>query len=379
MVPDDESGGAGDLLARFLAGRTDSTLRAYSADLQDFARSRGRSPAVAVADLLASPREARRVVLEYMVDMRRRGLAQATVRRRLGTLHTLVETAATWSLEVPSDDEVAVADQASEGSSTYIAYFLPHDTAEIDRLDVQHYALRAGLGGNHLAPVGRPAEILDVGTGTGQWAYDLCSEFPQAHVVGFDLGLSKRPWPRTYNFVQGDVLQGLPFASDRFDFVHQRGLVAGVPLDSWPSVTRDLARVTRRGGWVELVEWPGWFASAGPATQRLVELIQRLLRDQGTEADGAVAAGLDDHLRAAGLASVARHAVELPVGEWGGRIGSMMATDMRSLYIRFTDIISVKYGIAQRQCRDLITLMQHEWEEHHSTFPFVVAFGRKPD
>ena len=30
------------------------------------------------------------------------------------------------------------------------------------------------------------------------------------------------------------------------------------------------------------------------------------------------------------------------------------------------------------QCRDVIAAMQEEWEDHHSIFPFVVAFGRKP-
>src|SRR5690242_21232433 len=68
-----------------------------------------------------------------------------------------------------------------------VAYMLPRHETEIDRLDVQHYALRAALRGNHAAPLGRPAAILDVGSGTGQWAYDLCLEFPDALVVGLDL------------------------------------------------------------------------------------------------------------------------------------------------------------------------------------------------
>src|SRR5215471_1286524 len=68
---------------------------------------------------------------------------------------------------------------------------LPRHRTEIDRLDVQHYALREAVRGNHLAPVHAPATVLDVGAGTGQWAYDLCAEFPDAEVIGLDLVPSK--------------------------------------------------------------------------------------------------------------------------------------------------------------------------------------------
>ena len=383
MVGEVESGGAGKLVAAFLAGLSPGTRRAYTVDIGDFARFRDRSPAEAVAELLASSQEGRRIVLDYAVDMHRRRLAPATARRRIRTLGALVQMAAglgaaDWSLEVPSEEDVAAEERARAGQGVYVAYFLPHDVAELDRQDVQHYALRAALGRNYLAPVDRPARILDLGSGTGQWAYELCAEFPEAVAVGFDLGVSKRPWPASYRFVRGNLLEGLPFASDHFDLVHQRGLVSGVPVSSWASVTRDLVRVTRPGGWVELVEWPGRFESAGPATARLVDLVRRLLRAQGMDADGVVAATLDDHLREAGLVDVEKRAFDLPVGEWGGRVGSLMATDCRSLFIRFAAIISATYRIAERECRELVTAMQREWEQHHTTFRPVIAFGRKP-
>jgi hypothetical protein len=43
-------------------------------------------------------------------------------------------------------------------------------------------------------------------------------------VVGLDLVPSKPPQPANYHFAYGNVLQGLPFADDRFDFVHERFL-----------------------------------------------------------------------------------------------------------------------------------------------------------
>jgi SAM-dependent methyltransferase len=381
MLPEAGKGDAEQVLARFLSGRSGHTRRAYTADLEDFSRAVGRSPAEAVAELLTGPQQARRMVLDFALDMRRRDLAPATVQRRLGTLRALVGVAAqsgavAWSLQVPDADEVAAADRTSRGD---IAYFLPHRAVEIDRLDVQHYALRAALGTHHLAPLEHPAEILDVGCGTGQWAYDLCVEFPAALVVGFDLQPSKRPWPAAYRCVRGNLLQGLPFANDRFDFVHQRALISGVPVNSWPSVCRDLVRVVRPGGWVELVECPPRFESAGPVTSRLCEMLQRLLLARGLDSTGSVVAALDDHLGRSGLVDIEKRVIELRVGEWGGRVGSLMATDCRALFFRLAAAFEAGFGIGNHDYRELVIAMQREWEQYHTMYRFVFAVGRKSD
>lgn len=380
MLPDGGTGDAEQLLARFLSGRSDHTRRAYRADLEDFSRALGRSPAEAIADLLTDPRQARRMVLDFVLDMRRRALAPATVQRRLGTLRALVGVAAqsgavTWSLQLPDEEDVAAADRAGRAD---IAYFLPHRAVEIDRLDVQHYALRAALGADYVAPLGHPAEILDVGCGTGQWAYELCVEFPAALVVGFDLQPSKRPWPPGYRCVQGNLLQGLPFRDDRFDFVHQRAMISGIPVQSWPTVCRDLVRVVRPGGWVELVECPPWFESAGPLTSRVCGMLQRILLARGLDSAGTVVASLDDHLSRSGLADIGKRALDLPVGEWGGRVGSLMATDCRALFFRLAPAFEGALGIGGHEYREMISAMQQEWEQHHTTYRFQFAVGRKP-
>jgi hypothetical protein len=84
--------------------------QAYGIDLEDFARFRGRSRAEAIAELLAGREQGRRLALGFAVELCRRGLAPATVRRRLNTLSSLVGLAGElgvveWSLEVPSDEE----------------------------------------------------------------------------------------------------------------------------------------------------------------------------------------------------------------------------------------------------------------------------------
>ncbi|HZU16099.1 MAG TPA: class I SAM-dependent methyltransferase [Candidatus Dormibacteraeota bacterium] len=90
-------------------------------------------------------------------------------------------------------------------------YLFSREPREFDRLDVQHDALLEALGANSLAPLRHPTSILDVGSGTGRWACDLCLEFPEALVVGFDLVPGRDDRPVNYRFVRGNLLHGLPF------------------------------------------------------------------------------------------------------------------------------------------------------------------------
>lgn len=260
-----------------------------------------------------------------------------------------------------------------------MAYMLPRHQTEIDRLDVQHYALRAAVRGNHLAPLEQPAAILDVGSGTGQWAYDLCAEFPEALVTGVDLvpGKADRR-PGNHRFVKANVLHGLPFADGRFDFVHQRLMVTALPLTTWPDVVRDLLRVTRPGGWIELVEGGDQIEPRGPATGRLFELAAQLAAAYGLDTSGSVCDMLDSYLRDAGAQAVERHSVALPIGEWGGRVGSLMASDFRSTFTGLCGTFESRFGLPAAICQELLRAMHEECEGYHTRYTVTFAFGRKP-
>jgi SAM-dependent methyltransferase len=258
-------------------------------------------------------------------------------------------------------------------------YLFPRHPSEIDRLDVQHYALREALRGNILAPVENPARVLDVGSGTGQWGFDLAEQFPGALVVGLDLLASKPDRPPGYRCVKGNLLQGLPFGRDRFDLVHQRLLLAGVPLSSWQAVVRELARVARPGGWVELVE-PMMMNvhQPGPMTARLVGLAQELAASRGLDPGRVVFDSLDGYLRRAGLTSVARQEISLPMGEWGGRLGALMASDARAAFTRVSELLSARSWISENESHDLVQQAASEWERYRTSWTVAIAFGRKP-
>ena len=263
-------------------------------------------------------------------------------------------------------------------------YVLPKDMGEIKRLDFQHFLLRNGLNGNYAAPIGQPRSILDVGCGTGRWAMELASNFPNANVVGVDLvpteevtygyGLERRP--ENYVFVQGNILEGLPFADGNFDFIHQRLLIAALPAARWPGVVGELVRVTTRGGWVELQEC-GVPQDGGPGFMALWASWIELCKRRGI--DFAMGHTIGDKLKSAGLANVHMRQVDFPMGRFGGSVGVASATDCLAVGQALKAGV-VGMGIYSELNYDrLYAQAQQEFKQPRGRghLPFYVACGQR--
>jgi SAM-dependent methyltransferase len=162
-------------------------------------------------------------------------------------------------------------------------YLLAHDLPEHKRLEFQHFFLKGLLRANYLAPLAKqpPTSILDVGSGTGRWVIEMAQQFPQATVMGIDLQATTISAPLNTIFVQHNVLDGLPFVEHYFDYVHSRLLVAGIPAHSWSQVLREYARVTRPGGWIELLEGGTHIINAGPMTMQYLVWWDQLSEQRG--------------------------------------------------------------------------------------------------
>jgi len=68
-------------------------------------------------------------------------------------------------------------------------YVLPSDTAEEERLNLQHFFYKLAQGGNTRVPLRAPRQMLDVACGTGIWPREMAHEYPQSEVYGFDINM----------------------------------------------------------------------------------------------------------------------------------------------------------------------------------------------
>jgi SAM-dependent methyltransferase len=268
-----------------------------------------------------------------------------------------------------------------------LPYTLPHDTEEVNRLDFQHYVLRYAFQGLYAAPIGNPASILDVGTGTGRWALEMAQLFPQARVVGLDVnpppvdeaassgaGVDLRP--PNYAFIAGNLLEGLPVQDGTFDFVHMRLLFSAIPSERWPSVVAELARVTQLGGWVESVETTRVY-NGGSNVDQMVEWLAQLSARRGVSVDngGRVA----EFMHGAGLSNVAASVVNLPMGASGGRLGELVATDYLAVCKGVGGFITAQGLATPDQFEATLAGMREDFTSPHLRChgPFYIVIGQR--
>ncbi len=117
-----------DVLDAFLEGRNPRTLRAYDGDLRDFARflSLDHARVAVVALLSAGQGPANRMALAYRAELASRGLAAATIARRLAALRSVVRLArqigqVSWDLEVESPKSQPYRDTRGPGDAGWQA------------------------------------------------------------------------------------------------------------------------------------------------------------------------------------------------------------------------------------------------------------------
>ncbi|CEG78924.1 hypothetical protein RMATCC62417_13458 [Rhizopus microsporus] len=141
-------------------------------------------------------------------------------------------------------------------------YWLPKDDDEQMRLTGQHFAFKDMFGGNVLRSVTEILDLkqelsmLDVGCGPGVWSMDMITDYPNCRYEGCDMVdvVSQKPMPEQFTFNIGNVLEGLPYPDNTFDLVHMRLFTLALQYDEWPGVIKELLRVTKPGGLVQIME-----------------------------------------------------------------------------------------------------------------------------
>ncbi|KAI8810040.1 S-adenosyl-L-methionine-dependent methyltransferase [Cladochytrium replicatum] len=235
-------------------------------------------------------------------------------------------------------------------------YVLPDDVREGSRLNMQHYLVREEFRVNYLGVTKedllRGLSVLDIGCGTGIWLAEMNRDFPKGTYHGVDI--SATAWAETFNelsagkinLTKANILEGLPFEDNTFDYVHQQLLVAGLPQAHWPNVIAEIRRVLKPGGVIDLVEVDGVFHHT-TTPSKLQEDFSRVVT-QSLLARGInirIANDLASLVRAdSGFDKINEVIKESPCG-WGGELGELSKQNARLGFLGMKPFMSVALGV----------------------------------
>ncbi|KAI1871275.1 uncharacterized protein JN550_004720 [Neoarthrinium moseri] len=210
-------------------------------------------------------------------------------------------------------------------------YFLPNDGEEQDRLDMQHVAIMLIMKRRlYWAPIEEPANVLDIGTGTGIWAIDFANEHPSSRVFGTDLSLiqPRQNVPPNCIFAREDAeYDAWTFDPALFDYVHLRMMFSC--FDDPRAVMARARAHMAPGGWIEFQELFADFQSfdgshAGTALERWTRLLVAGAAAAGSgngSGPGRSLLRVRDYkrlLEAAGFVDVREELVPFPCSQWAG-------------------------------------------------------------
>ncbi|KAK4691315.1 hypothetical protein P7C71_g5658, partial [Lecanoromycetidae sp. Uapishka_2] len=132
-------------------------------------------------------------------------------------------------------------------------YYMPNDSEEETRLAIAHQAYLLVLNSQlTLAHIPSTAtRILDIGTGTGDWAIATAERLPNAEIVATDITTAF--WPSTgppnLMFELDDAQEEWAY-NEGFDFVHVRGMSGA--FGDWVHLYGEVAKHLRPRGLLEV-------------------------------------------------------------------------------------------------------------------------------
>jgi SAM-dependent methyltransferase len=175
-----------------------------------------------------------------------------------------------------------------ENNRRYVPnYFMPNDEDEQLRMQIIHQVYLFMFDSQlTTVPLENPKKILDIGTGTGEWAIAMGEAFPDAEVIGMDLSAiqpSAVPHNVFFEIFDAEDDDDWTYPEDYFDLIHFRNMTGS--FRSWEKMYERAYKHLKPGGYIEVVDFDeqsnsfvnyfpkdsevhAWFMALGEATMR---------------------------------------------------------------------------------------------------------------
>ncbi|KAK4178875.1 S-adenosyl-L-methionine-dependent methyltransferase [Triangularia setosa] len=267
-------------------------------------------------------------------------------------------------------------------------YNFPNDDVEQQREDMKHQMVKMLCGKLYFAPVERPQQVLDIGTGTGIWAIEMADEFETAEVLGVDLSPHQPDWvPPNVKFMIDDVESPWLHPRNHFDYIHSRHTV--MAIKDWPRLMR---RALEPGSWFEMQEvyhFPISVNDSMPANHpiaRYWSLINEGLENLGVNFHAAAGGKLANMMRDAGYVNVTERVLQIPIGTWPkNKVLKTVGLYWRTILLDGIQAIALGpltrgLGWSQSDVEMLLMEVRKAYKDNSCLLymPFHIIYGQKP-
>ncbi|KAG0300711.1 hypothetical protein BGZ98_008965 [Dissophora globulifera] len=208
---------------------------------------------------------------------------------------------------------------------------------------------------------------------------EMANEFPDATITGIDMSavFPTTIIPDNCQFIQHNILKPLPFPDNTFDFVYQRLLILGLTPAEWVQVVKELERVAKPGGWIELVEADGHGGNNGPYSAKIWRWLEQALWTLGVNIRITQDPGLVTILKEANVVNIHQDVLKLPTGDHGGKVGKLLQENEQSFWSAIAPMVIHGANVDKEDYDEALRMAEIEVEEYKSYHIFYVATGQK--
>ncbi|KAK7469020.1 hypothetical protein VKT23_003514 [Stygiomarasmius scandens] len=281
---------------------------------------------------------------------------------------------------------------SSESNTLYGA--IEKDQEERKRLDEGYLFLKKYIRNDRViydeaAILPDDAAVLDVATGAGSWILDLAQIVPPSvSIYGVDISTTYFPAIRSSKY-QNITLSvhsctSLPEEwTNKFDLVNQSLLIACLTGNDWIADIRELYRVAKPGGYVQLFESTnaGWDCPLESANGKARALFTALYGKYSLLIDD-VGGKISRVLADTGFVDICQHTGTYPVnsnidenGKHGADLSVSWMRQLQPSIMRNSGFGIVK---SDEDFNNLMEELRQEWDSGVPYKNFVMVWGRKP-
>ena len=132
---------------------------------------------------------------------------------------------------------------------------MPNDDMEQMRLALIHQVCLHVLNGDiTTVQLEKPNQVLDIGTGTGEWAIRFAEMYPECEVVGTDISAIAETKSVPMNvFFEIEDAEDWDRPADSYDLIHFRYMEGA--FTDWNYIYENVFYSLKRKGWIEMHEF----------------------------------------------------------------------------------------------------------------------------